>query len=87
VLIIYLAFFTQLITTLAFGELGGVLLGGTVIAFLGSLLARNPACPPCLVLMLGSFFVLTIGALGIRGLTNRGAKALHSCAGRKRRLH
>ena len=69
VLFIYLAYFTQLIATLAFGELGGVFLGGTVIAFLGSLLARNPTHPPLLVLILGAFFVLTVGSLGLRGLT------------------
>jgi uncharacterized membrane protein YjjB (DUF3815 family) len=59
VLFIYLAYFTQLIATLAFGELGGVFLGGTVIAFLGRLLARDPTHPPSLVLILGAFFVLT----------------------------
>jgi uncharacterized membrane protein YjjP (DUF1212 family)/uncharacterized membrane protein YjjB (DUF3815 family) len=69
VLFIYLAYFTQLIATLAFGELGGVFLGGTVNAFLGSLLARNPTHPPLLVLILGAFFVLTVGSLGLRGLT------------------
>jgi uncharacterized membrane protein YjjP (DUF1212 family) len=69
VLFIYLAYFTQLIATLAFGELGGVFLAGTVIAFLGSLLARNPTHPPLLVLILGAFFVLTVGSLGLRGLT------------------
>ena len=59
----------QLIATLAFGELGGVFLAGTVIALLGSLLARNPTHPPLLVLILGAFFVLTVGSLGLRGLT------------------
>lgn len=68
-LLIYIAFAVVQAGTFLFGDPGGTLLAGIAIAFVASLLARTPTRPPYLVMILGGFFVLTVGAMGLRGLT------------------
>jgi uncharacterized membrane protein YjjB (DUF3815 family) len=55
-------------TTLA-GNTLGTLLAGTAAGAAASLLARAPGRPPRLELVLGPFFTLTVGSLGLRGVT------------------
>lgn len=69
VLLVYIAFFAVQAGTFVFGALGGTFLAGIVASFVTSLLVRNPERPPYLVLILGAFFVLTVGAKGLSGLT------------------
>lgn len=56
--------FTELI-----GETGGTFVAAVVLAAAASLLERHPALPPRLILILPGFFTLTVGSLGLRGLT------------------
>jgi uncharacterized membrane protein YjjP (DUF1212 family) len=72
VLLIYLGFAVVEVGTALFGELAGTLLAGIAASFVVSLLTRAPTRPPYLVMILGAFFVLTVGAKGLRGLTALG---------------
>ena len=51
------------------GDLAGTLVAGTVLGAFATLLAAGPRRPPHLILLLGGFFVLTVGGLGVRGVT------------------
>jgi uncharacterized membrane protein YjjB (DUF3815 family) len=56
------------VITLA-GNILGTLLAGTAAGAAASLLARSLRRPPRLELVLGPFFTLTVGSLGLRGVT------------------
>ena len=56
--------------TLVLGELGSTFIAGAAVACVAGLLARNVTRPPYLVLMLGAFFVLTVGTTGLDGLSS-----------------
>lgn len=51
------------------GAVLGTLVAGAVLGAFANLLDANPHRPPRLVLVLGGFFVLTVGGLGVRGVT------------------
>ncbi|MFC9492089.1 hypothetical protein ACFTZM_39280, partial [Streptomyces hydrogenans] len=51
------------------GETGGTFVAAVVLAALATLLSRGPDRPPRLLLVLPGFFTLTVGSLGMRGLT------------------
>ncbi len=51
------------------GDLLATLLAGAAAGAASALLARSPRCPPRLELSLGPFFTLTVGSLGLRGVT------------------
>jgi uncharacterized membrane protein YjjP (DUF1212 family) len=50
-------------------ELAGTLVAGTALGVVATVLSRAPNRPARLLLLLGGFFVLTVGAVGLRGLT------------------
>jgi uncharacterized membrane protein YjjP (DUF1212 family) len=52
----------------AFGDPLGTFIGAVVMTVVALLLARNPSRPPAYVMYLGSFYVLTPGSHGLRGL-------------------
>ena len=51
------------------GEIVGTLVAGAALGVFANLLAADPRRPPRLILLLGGFFVLTVGGLGVRGVT------------------
>lgn len=67
-LFVYLAWGTQLAATKLVGPVAGTFIAGTVLALAAGLLARSPSRPPRIVVILGGFFALTVGALALRGL-------------------
>ena len=44
-------------------------MAGAALGVFASLLAAGPRRPPRLILLLGGFFVLTVGGLGVHGVT------------------
>ncbi|MGP8001218.1 MAG: threonine/serine exporter ThrE family protein [Streptosporangiaceae bacterium] len=67
-LFVYLAWGSQEGATRLVGPVAGTFLAGTVLALAAGLLARSLARPPRIVVILGGFFALTVGALALRGL-------------------
>lgn len=65
----YVTFGAQQLATLAFGEVFGTFVAATIMIVVAHLVSRDPARPPLIVLALCAFFVLTVGSLGLRGLT------------------
>ncbi|MCX4788171.1 MULTISPECIES: hypothetical protein [unclassified Streptomyces] len=57
-----------LLATELIGETGGTFVAAVNLAAAANVLARSPRRPPRLVLLPG-FFTLTVGSLGMRGLT------------------
>ncbi|MDH2415996.1 threonine/serine exporter family protein [Nocardioides sp. CER19] len=51
------------------GSVVGTLVAGAVLGAFANLVDRVDAAPPRLILVLGGFFVLTVGGLGVRGVT------------------
>ncbi|MFF7333540.1 threonine/serine exporter family protein [Streptomyces sp. NPDC008150] len=68
-LLVYLTVGVQSLATKAAGETAGTFVAAVVLAGVANVLARRPAGPPRLVLLLPGFFTLTVGSLGMRGLT------------------
>jgi uncharacterized membrane protein YjjP (DUF1212 family) len=68
-LVTLVAFGSQQLGTIAFGEVVGAYLGSTVMLVVATLISRDPKRPPSIVLALCGFFVLTVGALGLEGFT------------------
>ena len=50
------------------GELTATIIAGVALGAVATTLSRSPTRPARLLLFLGGFFVLTVGALGLRGL-------------------
>ena len=59
----------QGVTRLA-GAVIGTLLAGAVLGACANLVGAHPRRPPRLILLLGGFFVLTVGGVGVRGVTS-----------------
>ncbi|MEV0283285.1 MULTISPECIES: threonine/serine exporter family protein [unclassified Kribbella] len=59
----------QGVTYLA-GAVIGTLVAGAALGACANLVGAHPRRPPRLVLLLGGFFVLTVGGLGVRGATS-----------------
>lgn len=53
----------------AIGETGGTFVAAAVLAAVATRLTLRPDQPPRLVLLLPGFFTLTVGSLGMQGLT------------------
>jgi len=51
------------------GDITGTLLAGIALGTFAGMASRPAGRPPRLVLLLGGFFVLTVGGLGLRGAT------------------
>jgi uncharacterized membrane protein YjjP (DUF1212 family) len=64
----YLAWFVQLGVTKWTGPTAGTFVAAMVLAAAAGGLERSPRNPPRIVLILGGFFALTVGALALRGL-------------------
>ncbi|MFF2779398.1 threonine/serine exporter family protein [Streptomyces sp. NPDC058052] len=67
--LVYLTVGVQSGATALIGETGGTFVAAVVLAVVATLLSRGPARPPRLLLVLPGFFTLTVGSLGMRGLT------------------
>jgi len=65
----YLAWGSQLGLTKWIGPTAGTFIAAALLAAAGGFLERSPRNPPRIVLILGGFFALTVGALALRGLT------------------
>ncbi|AWT44765.1 MULTISPECIES: threonine/serine exporter family protein [Streptomyces] len=68
-LLVYLTVGVQSACTKLVGEAGGTFLAAAVLAAAATLIARGTGRPPRLILLLPGFFTLTVGSLGMRGLT------------------
>lgn len=64
----YLAWFAQLGITRWVGPTAGTFAAALLLAAAAGALERSPRNPPRLVLIIGGFFALTVGALALRGL-------------------
>ena len=52
------------------GAVMGTLVAGVVLGACAGLIGAHPRRPPRLILLLGGFFVLTVGGVGVRGATS-----------------
>ncbi|MFD6419592.1 threonine/serine exporter family protein [Streptomyces sp. NPDC060194] len=68
-LLVYLTVGVQTFLTHHVGEAGAAFAAATVLGAAASWAARHPAQPPRVLLLLPGFFTLTVGSLGLRGLT------------------
>jgi uncharacterized membrane protein YjjB (DUF3815 family) len=64
----YLAWGVQLGVTRWAGPTAGTFVAAVVLGAAAAWLERAPAKPPRIVLIIGGFFALTVGALALRGL-------------------
>ncbi|SEU40768.1 threonine/serine exporter family protein [Nonomuraea wenchangensis] len=67
--LVYVTFGVQSLFTKMILETGGTFVAAVVLGAAANLLDRIPAGPPRLILILPGFFTLTVGSLGMRGLT------------------
>ncbi|WP_405953419.1 hypothetical protein OG588_25905 [Streptomyces prunicolor] len=67
--LVYVTVGVQSLFTKLVGEVGGTFVAAAVLSAAATLLARAEHRPPRLVLPLPGFFTLTVGSLGMRGLT------------------
>ena len=67
--LVYLTVAVQSLVTKLIGEMGGTFVAAVALTATATVLARAPHRPPRLVLLLPGFFTLTVGSLGMRGLT------------------
>ncbi|MEU6373566.1 threonine/serine exporter family protein [Streptomyces sp. NPDC046909] len=68
-LLVYVTVGVQSAFTKLVGETGGTFVAAVVLSAAATLIARPPDRPPRLILILPGFFTLTVGSLGMRGLT------------------
>ncbi|MFB6961578.1 hypothetical protein ACFCYB_32430 [Streptomyces sp. NPDC056309] len=68
-LLVYVTVGVQSALTKLAGETGSTFVAAVVLAAAATLIARGPRRPPRLILILPGFFTLTVGSLGMRGLT------------------
>ncbi|MEU9337847.1 threonine/serine exporter family protein [Streptomyces sp. NPDC048290] len=68
-LLVYVTVGVQSGVTKLIGEVGGTFVAAVVLSAAATLIARPPHRPPRLILLLPGFFTLTVGSLGMRGLT------------------
>ena len=62
-------FLAQQAVTRAVGDVTGTLVAGVLLGAYATWVSRSVRRPPRLVVVLGGFFVLTVGSLGLRGAT------------------
>ncbi len=67
--LVYITFGVQSLFTKLILETGGTFVAAVVLGAAANLLDRIPTGPPRLILILPGFFTLTVGSLGMRGLT------------------
>ncbi|GAA2107922.1 threonine/serine exporter family protein [Kitasatospora saccharophila] len=67
---VYLTVAVQSGATKLVGEVGGTFLAAAALGALATVVARGPGRPPRMLLALPGFFTLTVGSLGMRGLTS-----------------
>jgi uncharacterized membrane protein YjjP (DUF1212 family) len=67
--LVYVTVGVQSACTKLVGETGGTFVAAVVLSAAATLIARVPDRPPRLILILPGFFTLTVGSLGMRGLT------------------
>ncbi|MFD7861998.1 threonine/serine exporter ThrE family protein [Streptomyces sp. NPDC057682] len=67
--LVYVTVGVQTGFTALLGDLGGTFTAAVVLGGVTTWLARRPGQPPRIVLVLPGFFTLTVGSLGMRGLT------------------
>lgn len=67
--LVYLTVAVQSAATKLIGETGGTFVAAVVLAAVATLASRGPERAPRLLLVLPGFFALTVGSLGMRGLT------------------
>ncbi|MCF2527284.1 threonine/serine ThrE exporter family protein [Yinghuangia soli] len=67
--LVYLPLAVQAGATKVAGSVAGTFVAATVLSAAASFLARPDHRPPRIVLVLAGFFTLTVGSLGLRGLT------------------
>ncbi|MER5281122.1 threonine/serine exporter family protein [Streptomyces sp. NPDC002809] len=68
-LLVYVTVGVQSGFTALLGDLGGTFAAAVVLGAATTWLARRPDQPPRIILVLPGFFTLTVGSLGMRGLT------------------
>jgi uncharacterized membrane protein YjjB (DUF3815 family) len=68
-LLVYLPVAVQTLLTDAIGEVGGTFAAAVALSAAAGWLSHPVGRPPRLVMLLGGFFTLTVGSLGVRGLT------------------
>ncbi|MEV6701135.1 threonine/serine exporter family protein [Streptomyces sp. NPDC051453] len=68
-LLVYVTVGVQSAFTKLLGDTGGTFVAAVVLAVAATLIGRKPHRPPRLILILPGFFTLTVGSLGMRGLT------------------
>ncbi len=66
---VIVTFLLQQGATVIAGSVVGTLVAGAILGAYANLVGAHPERPPRLALMLGGFFVLTVGGLGVRGVT------------------
>jgi uncharacterized membrane protein YjjP (DUF1212 family) len=66
---VIVTFLIQQGATIAAGSVVGTLVAGAILGAYANIVGAHPERPPRLVLVLGGFFVLTVGGLGVRGVT------------------
>ncbi|MFF9473782.1 hypothetical protein ACF1E9_14325 [Streptomyces roseolus] len=67
--LVYLTVAIQSAATELIGEISGTFAAAVALAATATLASRGPERPPRLLLVLPGFFTLTVGSLGMRGLT------------------
>jgi uncharacterized membrane protein YjjP (DUF1212 family) len=67
--LVYVAWGIQLGATKIVGPVAGTFTAAVALALIAGLLERSDHLPPRIVLILGGFFALTVGAVALRGLT------------------
>ena len=68
-LLVYAAWLVQIGVVRLVGATSGTFVAATVLGLLAEWLSRSRERPPRLVLLIGGFFVLTVGSSGLRALT------------------
>lgn len=68
-LLVYVTVGVQSLATGLVGEVAGTFFAAVVLAAAATVLSRGAGRPPRLILVLPGFFTLTVGSLGMRGLT------------------
>jgi uncharacterized membrane protein YjjB (DUF3815 family) len=66
---VIVTFLLQQGATVIAGSVVGTLVAGAILGAYANLVGEHPERPPRLVLLLGGFFVLTVGGLCVRGVT------------------
>ncbi len=69
-LLVYLTVAVQTLFTWLAGEVAGTFVAAAALSAAATRVGLRPSAPPRLILLLPGFFTLTVGSLGMRGLTD-----------------